>query len=320
MRGRQVLPTQRLGKSEVKGVMERFSRSARVRGRKCLPYIYLLPYFLVLSLLGVCLYNIVVQSFGIVPGYAGQGPSLDAYAYVFANSNTLASMGLSLYIAIFATIPSVVIGVLLAWCLVTVRQEKTVGNLVGRLLLQIPHTIACVLIVNMFLPSGILPRVFEAVGFTGASELFRSVLYWPNSIGVILEYIWKESGYICFMVLPVMSGVSNRLGEVASNLGASSLKSFLHVTLPHCMPTVRTVAIIVFVYTFGAYETPFLLGSSTVKALPVLAYAEYGLSNVAVHRPIAMVLTLVIVAVSITASLLYYFHGVRREKATKGRF
>lgn len=270
-------------------------------------------------MLSICVYNIAAQSLGLVPGYS-QSPSLDAYSYLFTNQSTLASMGLSLYIAIASTIPSLIIGVLLAWCLVTVRQESTVGNLIGRLPLQIPHTIACVLIINMFLPSGMMPRILEALGFAEASQWFQGILYWPNSFGVILEYLWKESGYACFMVLPVMSGVSNRLGEVALNLRASSLKSFLHVTLPHCMPTVRTVGIIVFVYTFGAYETPFILGSSTLKALPVLAYAEYGLSNMAVHRPIAMALSMVLIVVSVAASLLYYFYGVRKEKAAKGRF
>ena len=291
-------------------------QSKRRVAERCIPYVLVLPYVLLLLLFVVCVYNIVMQSLGLVPGL-DQGLSLDAYEYVFTSQTTLSSIGVSLYVALASTIPSIVFGTLLAWCLVTVRQEKTLGAIAGRLPLQIPHTIACVLVVNMFLPTGMLPRLLEAVGLSGASDLFRQVLYLPNYFGVIIEYIWKETGYVCFMVLPVMSGISERYGEAASNLGASTLKGFLHVLLPYCLPTIRTLGIIVFIYSFGAYETPYLLGSATVKALPVLAYAEYSLSGIAVHRPIAMALNMVLIVLTVIASLLYYYRGVRKERALR---
>lgn len=283
------------------------------------PYLHLLPFFALFALIIVGIVEIASQSLGNVPGYS-KNISLDAYAYVFTTEETLTGIGLSFYIATASTIPSIVLGVLLAWSIATVKQEKIAGGIAGRLPLQIPHALACVLIVNMFMPTGILARMLEAIGVEGASNLFKQILYFPNSIGIILEYIWKETGYVCFMVLPIMSGVSSRLGEAAVNLGASPFKNLIHVTIPYCMPTIRTVAIIVFVYTFGSYETPFFLGSSVSESLPVLAYSEYGLANIQRHRPIAMALNMVLILISIAASLLYYRYGVKHEKAQKGRF
>ena len=292
------------------GAVQRY-RSQRRRT----PYIHLLPFLPVLFLMLVGIVEIAEQSLGAVPGYT-KSLSLDAYISVFTKESTLRGIGLSFYIALASTIPAVVLGVVAAWCIVLVKRETTLGALLGRLPLQIPHVLACVLVVNMFMPTGVFARLLEAVGIQSASDLFNQVLYFPNSIGVIIEYVWKEGGYVCFMVLPVLSGVSERLGQVAVNLGASPLKNFLHVTLPHCMPTVRTVAIIVFVYTFGAYETPSFLGNNISQALPVLAYTEYGLANMQLHRPIAMALNMVLILISIAASLVYYRIGVKKESSS----
>ncbi|WP_166079308.1 ABC transporter permease [Xiamenia xianingshaonis] len=244
----------------------------------------------------------------------------DAYMRVFTSENTLEGIGLSLYIAVASTIPSVVLGTLAAWCIATLKQETVFGAIVAKLPQQIPHAVACIVMVNMFLPTGMLVRICMALGIQGAADVFNEVLYFPNSIGVIIEYIWKEGPYVTFMMLPSMSGMSSRFGEAACNLGASSLRSFVDVMLPNCMQGIRTCAIIVFVVTLGSYETPMLLGHSTVRALPVLAYSEYTFSNFAVHRPISMALNMVTIVIALVFSLAYYWYGVKQEQKMKGGF
>ncbi len=281
------------------------------------PYLMAIPYILLLLMLPICAYNIVIQSLGVVPGLSDD-LSLDAYISAFTSEYTLTGIGLSLYISIASTVPSIIIGVVLAWCIAVLQQESILGAIIAKLPQQIPHAVACVVMVNLFLPTGIIARVLAVLGFPDAADALNIVLYYPNSIGIIIEYIWKEAPFVTFMLLPSMSGISARLSEAARNLGASDLKTFLHVVLPNCMPTVRTCIIIVFVVVLGSYETPSLLGHATTRSLPVLSYAEYTFSNMAVHRPIAMALNMIMIVLALVFSLLYYYQGVKKNRKLRG--
>ncbi|MDR1183835.1 MAG: ABC transporter permease subunit [Coriobacteriales bacterium] len=281
------------------------------------PYLMAFPYLLLILILPISCYNIVIQSFGVVPGIEDK-LTIDAFVTIFSSSRTMNGIALSLFIAVAATFPSAAIGILLTWCIVTLQKETILGMIIAKIPQLIPHSVACVIIVNLFLPSGVIARLLMALGFTDASGWFMETLYYPNSIGIIIELIWKESAFFCMMLLPGMSGISNSLGEASRSLGASHFKAFLTVTVPNCMPIVRTCIIIVFVLTFGSYETPYLLGSPITKALPVLAYAEYGVAGLAEHRPISMALNLIMVLIALAFSLAYYLYSVKKEKQLRG--
>ena len=54
---------------------------------------------------------------------------------------------------------------------------------------------------------------------------------------------------------------------------------------------------IIFAFSFGAYEVPFLLGPTTPNALPVKAYIEYS-SPELFNRPYAMVINCILTQTS----------------------
>jgi putative spermidine/putrescine transport system permease protein len=64
------------------------------------------------------------------------------------------------------------------------------------------------------------------------------------------------------------------------------------------------VALIIFCYTFGAYEVPFLLGKTFPRALPVAAMERF-ISPDLGDRPLAMVYNLVISAITAIAVWIY---------------
>ncbi len=110
--------------------------------------------------------------------------------------------------------------------------------------------------------------------------------------------MWKEIPFVAMVVYGVLSNISGRLSDVALNLGASKRQVFLHVLLPLAIPSVITAFIIIFSYSFGAFEVPYLLGATFPKALPVSAYIEYiniDLSN----RPYAMVYNIMLMLISL---------------------
>lgn len=80
-----------------------------------------------------------------------------------------------------------------------------------------------------------------------------------------------------FMVLSINSVLENQdpsLEEAARNLGASPVRTFLHVTLPMSAPGVATGAMIVFVLTISSFVTPTLLGGPSGKVLASLVFDQ----------------------------------------------
>lgn len=278
------------------------------------PYLLLAPVILLLLCFSVGLLNGVLQSLGVIPAYDMTMPTLKYYQVIFTDPSLLASIRLSLYIAIVSAGLGTVLNVLLCWCIVTVYQGRGAAAAVSKLPMLVPATVAALIVITMVSPLGILPRILAAVGLEGLASVFDSILYLPNSIGIILAYIWQNGPFICFMTMSTMAGISGTLGEAAVNLGASPWQSFYRVTLPHCLPTIRNAFLIFFVYVFGSYELPYLLGATLPKALSVQAYLEYQNSSFLVHRPLAMALNTVMLLIALLGAALCYGWGLRSQR------
>ena len=79
-------------------------------------------------------------------------------------------------------------------------------------------------------------------------------------IGILTVYIWKEIPFITFMLLAVLKNMGTELLEAGATLNASRLQRFTHIILPIIAPSLGAACLIVFAFTFGAFEVPFLLG------------------------------------------------------------
>ena len=74
--------------------------------------------------------------------------------------------------------------------------------------------------------------------------------------------------------------------------------------LPFIMPGVLSTSIIVFAFSFGSYEVPFLLGQPYPATLSVLAYLSY--TNVDLNaRAEAQAINVVISVVVVSLVLVY---------------
>jgi putative spermidine/putrescine transport system permease protein len=179
---------------------------------------------------------------------------------------------------------------------------------VGQILklpIMIPHTVVALFVISLFTQSGLCARLLYALGLIGGQESFPSILYTSNGIGIILAYLWKEIPFVAFYVISIMSSISATLGEAAQNLGASKWRAFVSITLPLCMPAIKNAFLIVFTFSLGAYELPYLLGATTPRALPIQAFVEYTNPDL-LHRPYAMAMNGVVFMISFIAALLYY--------------
>jgi spermidine/putrescine transport system permease protein len=89
-----------------------------------------------------------------------------------------------------------------------------------------------------------------------------NMLYTPGAVLVGMVY-----EFLPFMILPIFTSlekIDNSLYEAAADLGASSLKTFLRVTLPLSMPGVVAGTILVFIPVMGTFIVSDLLGGAQV--------------------------------------------------------
>ncbi len=273
--------------------------------RKLTPYLLVLPLLLLLGIFLLGIGNALVQSFGYIPAFGLKRFTLEYYAAILQNPGFLASVRLSLYISLVSSAAAVVLGTLLCAALVYTGRARGFALFIARLPILVPHTVVALMVAATFSQSGILARLCYQLGLIGAPADFPNLLYNAGSGGILLAYVWKEAPFVAYFVLALMAGISAGLGEAAATLGASPLRGFFAVTLPLSLPAIAKAFIIIFAYSFGAYELPFLLGATLPRALPVQAYLEYTHPDL-LHRPYAMAMNGVILLLTLGLSALFF--------------
>lgn len=246
--------------------------------------------------------NAVVQSLGYLPALGMQGPTLAAYGEVLSDRNFYDSLALTLYVAGVSTTVSTVLAVLAALALR--KAGGTLSTVVFQLPITVPHLVAAVGIALVASQTGLGARLAASAGLIGEPSEFPALLYDRYSAGIILTYVWKETPFIALVVLAALRGVAGELEEVARTLGANAWQRFWHVVFPVISPAVLVASLVVFAFTFGAFEVPYLLGRSYPTVLPVMAYDAYRDIELAV-RPLAMAINVLIALVTGVFAALY---------------
>ncbi|HHW00119.1 MAG TPA: ABC transporter permease subunit [Clostridiaceae bacterium] len=266
----------------------------------------LMPAMAMLAVFIYGLFNGILQSFGLLKSAGLNKFTLEYYSETFRNGNLLNSIKVSLIISAVSSVIAVILGVVLSYLFCRTGFVNKRAYNIFKLPIVIPHIVVATLVINLFSQSGLLARLCNLLGIIGSQQEFIPMVFDEKFKGVILGYVWKEVPFIVLVVATIMSNIDGNLGEAAQNLGASPFKAFIYVTLPLCFPSIAMVFIIIFTYSFGAYELPMLLGPTFPKALPVQAYIEYTHPELA-HRPYAMVLNTIMIVITIAFAIAYHF-------------
>lgn len=269
------------------------------------PYFLLLPILIVLTVIFIGgLFTALLQSFGYFPVVGMRQFTLNYYIEVFKDKDFISSFFFSLCTSLVSSAIAVIVGVYLSYILVKKRKKDKVIELLYKLPIIVPHSVAVLLIVIILSDSGILARFCYHLGIIDKQSSFTSLVFDRKGLGIVISYIWKEIPFITLVVYTVMSKVNDKLSEAAYNLGANAKQVFLHVTLPLLMPTISSSFIIIFAFSFGAFEVPYLIGPTFPKTLPVMAYINY-IDPELTKRPYTMVILMIVTVICIGLILLY---------------
>ncbi len=251
------------------------------------------------------------RSLNYMPVIGLTEPNLDAYRAVFSSGEFVQSFLLTFHIAFTSTVLAAVLAVGAALLLRRTFWGRGVINFLFQLNLTVPHLVGAIGILYLFSQSGSFARLAYAAGMIERPADFPALVFDPYAIGIILQYVWKEIPFIGVIVLAQMQALGQDYESVARSLGASRWQAFRHVLLPLIFPGVLSASIIVFAFTFGAYEIPLVLGENHPAALPVLAYRTYTDVDLA-SRPQAMAMAIVIATLA-TVMIGLYTHATRRR-------
>ncbi len=224
-----------------------------------------------------------------------------------AGSEAFASLWYSLEIAAVSTAISLLLGGGLALWLW--QQPRTFPVYLYTFPLIIPHIVAAFFVIAFFSQSGLISSFLFHVGITQTLDSFPVLVFDQRGTGIILAYIYKESAFVTLMVLASLRKLDRRLLTTAKILGAGSLRRFTTVILPAISSNLAVSGLIIFLYSFGSFDIPFLLGSTSRPMASIRAYRLFFEGSLS-QRPQALLLLLLVWVVSLI--ILVIFAVLRR--------
>lgn len=214
----------------------------------------------------------------------------------FFTPSELAALGLSLKVALVATLWTLPPGIAMAWVLARLRfPGHALLNGIVHLPLVLPPVVTGYVLLIGFGRNGVFGHALEACcglvfafRWTGAA-LAAAIMAFPLVVRAIRLSI---------------EAVDHRLEDAASNLGAPPLTVFLRITLPLAAPGVVAAAILGFAKALGEFGATITFVSSIPGETQTIPSAIYALIQTPSGDASAVRLILLSVAVSFLALLV----------------
>ncbi|GGL89079.1 ABC transporter permease [Nakamurella endophytica] len=246
----------------------------------------------------------LAQSLGYQPYLSGWRLSLDAYRALTADRAVVAAVGLTARVALLSTLLSAVAAIGLALLLRRLGRGRRWAALLVQANLAVPHLVGAVCMALLLAPSGLLSRLAHAAGLTAGPASFPELVGDRWGIGIVAEYVWKETPFLTVLALTALGRGADDLADAARVLGASAWQRLRRVTLPVVAPPVAAGSVLVLAFAIGSYEVPYLLGRPYPATLSVVAY-QYATDPDLRQRPVAMAVAVVLSVAALLAAAGY---------------
>jgi putative spermidine/putrescine transport system permease protein len=259
----------------------------------------------------------MAQSLGLFLPVGPSEATLEHYLTLLEDQAMGQSLGLSLFVAFVSAAGSVLGGTLLALALWRMPPGLRRVGVVSKVGLILPHVAVAFLVLLFLSRTGLVSSVLFQAGIISSPEEFPSILHTGSGLGMILAFLLKGVPFALLLVGAVLFGFDIRLVQTARMLGAGALRTFWSVTLPRLLPAVHSAFIILFLYAFGSFDIPFVLGESHPGMLSIRVFDIFFQRDLS-QRPQAMaILTLMFVFAALFAMLYNrfaaYLDGWRRK-------
>jgi putative spermidine/putrescine transport system permease protein len=135
------------------------------------------------------------------------------------------------------------------------------------------------------------------------------LIYTPKA--VVFGIVSVVLPYMILTIASVIESIPRDLEDAASNLGASSLKTFWRVILPLSAPGVAAGCVLVFVLCMNTYATAVLLGGPRFKMMAPAIFDQFVRGN---NWPMGATLAFMLLAVTMSFTVVGSFAFARHYR------
>lgn len=277
------------------------SGRGRFINRKTLPYVFLVPFFVVF--VSMYLYPIVWAgwlSFHEFGAISSTFVGLENYRRVFFGGQFYDALIVTGLVGVFAipiqVVVSMVVAVMLNARITQARKALRTGYL-------IPYVVSPVVLAALFglflENSGLVNAFLQSVAGVQIPWLVDPL--WAK-ISVIIVHSWRFIGFFVVLYLAGLQAIPGDLYRAAKIDGAGRIQQFWHVTVPQLRPITLLVGVISTVYTLKLFDIPFVLtnggpGSETTTAIVLLYNQAFQNFNLGYASAIALVFAIMLATV-----------------------
>lgn len=287
--------------------------------RHFLPYAFIVPPVLYLAVfmfwpLGRQIYLSLTRTRLVNPNKS-EFVGLRNFERLVANPEFYASLKITLVYSSLAVILGVALGFVAALALNRAFYGRTVVRAILLFGWAVPNVAAALVWLWMFNErSGVLNTIVTGMGLDRVSWLTSTDMALPS---IMLVTVWQVSPFVMLVMLAALQSVPQEVQEAARVDGADALNIFRAVTLPHVMPTLQLVSLLVAVWSIRRFDIIYLLTgggplgstSTLIVKLRQVAFENHDLGLASAYGVVGLAL-----ALSVAAIHALFNH--RRQKAS----
>lgn len=232
--------------------------------KKLVPYAYLMPVMVMIAaLLFLPIILVIGYSFfdNVLVTPESHWIGIENYKTVLSDAVFIGSMKNTIIFVVMNVVFHLIIGMVLA-LMVNAKCVAGWAKAIFRVIYMLPWmfnaTVIAILWKLLLNPNGVINFLMTNFHITGGA------VEWLSDRGIVfgvLTFINIWAGYPFYMIsiLAGLQGISSDLYEAASIDGASSVQSFLYITLPQLKPILISIAMLDFIWTTQNFSLIWLL-------------------------------------------------------------
>ena len=242
---------------------------------------------------------------------------LDNYIYLWGD----AEFWQSLWYGVVYSFWTITLQILLGVAAALILHESFLGRNLARGIVLFPYmipTIVAVILWKWLLNDtyGLLNYALMALG------IIRDPISWLGAdhimLSLIIVSVWQFFPFVLLAVLARLQTIPLELYEAAKVDGASAIRRFLHVTLPHIRGILFVVILLRSIWMFTKFDTVWLMGEGAgagrfIRTLPVYAYMR---TLTYYQAGLGAALAVVMFGILMVSTVIYF--GLFRREADIG--
>jgi len=213
----------------------------------------------------------LLYALGLV-GLTAKGFTLDHFKTVFEEGYFVKALLYSVYQALTGTLLALSLAFVLFYLVKNGSKSTTQSRWpVLYVPLLMPPMVVSFVFFAFWSNSGLFSRLLHSLGWLSEPSAFANVVNGKAGMAIILAHLFLAVPFFTINLFNIYRGQNiGQLKQLALSLGASQVQVIKRVEMPVLLRFMRRVAVLYFIFMFGAYEIPLLLGAESTRMLSLV--------------------------------------------------